>query len=125
MNVSPAESSSIALPKADLSISTSGSRALPVSAELANQADTVVSPTSTDPVALAKHLEQAVSAINAFLKPISNNLEFSVDDDSGKTVVKLMDRETNTVLRQYPTKEALAISKEIDRFQGLLINTEA
>jgi hypothetical protein len=58
-------------------------------------------------------------------QPISNNLEFSVDEGSGKTVVKLVDTETNTVLRQYPTKEALAIAKDIDRFQGLLINTEA
>jgi hypothetical protein len=57
--------------------------------------------------------------------PFSNNLEFSVDEGSGKTVVKLVDTETNTVLRQYPTKEALAIAKDIDRFQGLLINTEA
>jgi flagellar protein FlaG len=72
-----------------------------------------------------KKLESAVDAINAFLKPISSSIEFSIDQNSGKTVVKLMDKETNTVLRQYPTKEALAIARDIDKFQGLLVNTEA
>jgi flagellar protein FlaG len=69
-------------------------------------------------------LNGAVDAINAFLKPISS-IEFSIDEDSGKTIVKLMDTETNTVLRQYPSREALAIAKDIDKFQGLLVNTEA
>ena len=70
-------------------------------------------------------LQGAVDAINAFLKPISSSIEFSIDEDSGKTIVKLMDKETNTVLRQYPSKEALAIAKDIDKLQGLLVKTEA
>jgi flagellar protein FlaG len=72
-----------------------------------------------------EELKGAVDAINAFLKPFSSSIEFSIDEDSGKTIVKLMDKETNTVLRQYPTKEALAIARDIDKFQGLLVNTEA
>lgn len=74
---------------------------------------------------LEAHLEDAVGAVNAFLKPISSNLEFSIDEESGKTIVKLVDTETNTILRQYPTKETLAIARDIDKFQGLLIKTEA
>jgi uncharacterized FlaG/YvyC family protein len=40
-------------------------------------------------------------------------------------VVKLVDTETNTVLRQYPTKEALALARDIENFQGHLLKTEA
>ena len=78
-----------------------------------------------DAATQGKQLQGAVDAINAFLKPISSGIEFSIDEDSGKTIVKLMDKETNTVLRQYPTKEALAIAKDIDKLQGLLMKTEA
>jgi flagellar protein FlaG len=73
----------------------------------------------------SEELTGAVDAINAFLKPVSSSIEFSIDEDSGKTIVKLMDKEMNTVLRQYPSKEALAIARDIDKLQGLLVNTEA
>ena len=89
------------------------------------QSESIASLKGADPDTVAGQLEDAVSAINAFLKPISNKLEFSIDEGSGKTIVKLVDTETDTVLRQYPTREALAIARDIDRFQGLLINTEA
>ena len=125
MNVSTAGTTAIPQPRHGLSIGGSGSQAPLAAVESTSRTESAATPESVDTSAVAAHLEDAVSAINAFLKPISNNLEFSVDEGSGKTVVKLVDMETNTVLRQYPTKEALAIAKDIDRFQGLLINTEA
>jgi flagellar protein FlaG len=70
-------------------------------------------------------LKGSVEAINAFLKTFSNNIQFSIDEGTGRTVVKLVDTETNTVLRQYPTKEALALARDIENFQGHLLKTEA
>jgi flagellar protein FlaG len=37
----------------------------------------------------------------------------------------MVDKETEEVLCQFPSEEMLAISKSIDRMQGLLINREA
>ena len=125
MNVSSAGVTATTLPRHGLSISGSNTQTPPPSAESTSQPESVATPEGADADKVAAHLQNAVSAINAFLKPISNNLEFSIDEGSGKTVVKLVDTETDTVLRQYPTKEALAIARDIDRFQGLLINTEA
>jgi len=125
MNVNSTGPAAIAVARPGLPISPGGAQAPLSSVDPATHADPAASPKGVEPGKIAAHLEHAVSAINAFLKPISNNLEFSIDEGSGKTVVKLVDTETNTVLRQYPTKEALAIAKDIDRFQGLLINTEA
>jgi flagellar protein FlaG len=72
-----------------------------------------------------KELKGSVDTINNFLKTYSNDLEFSIDEDSGRTVVKLVDTETDTVLRQYPSKQALAIARDIENFQGNLLKTEA
>lgn len=95
-------------------------------ARQADAADPVSASSSVERAGMhSKELKGAVDAINAFLKPIASSIEFSIDEDSGKTIVKLMDKETNTVLRQYPTKEALAIARDIDKLQGLLVNTEA
>ena len=69
--------------------------------------------------------EQATKTINKFMESASKNLEFSVDDDLDKVVVKIVDRTTRDVIRQIPTEEALSISKSLDKLQGLLLNEEA
>ena len=72
----------------------------------------------------------AVQSANAYVQSVStskqpSSIQFSLDQDSGRTVVKMVDTQTEEVLRQFPSEEMLAISKSIDRMQGLLINREA
>ena len=74
-----------------------------------------------DPAAL----KQRVDELNAAMKTHASSIEFSIDDDSGRTIVKVVDTDTDTVLRQYPSKELLAISKQIDKFQGMFVQTQA
>jgi flagellar protein FlaG len=94
-------------------------------AAVAQPASGAPSETAVSSEAQKKELKGSVDSINEFLKTFSNNIEFSIDEDSGRTVVKLVDNETNTVLRQYPTKEALALAKDIENLQGHLLKTEA
>jgi len=70
-------------------------------------------------------LKQAVERINASLPPSNQGIEFAIDEDSDRVIVKVVDRETREVLRQMPTQEALDIAKALDRTQGLLIKLEA
>ena len=56
---------------------------------------------------------------------MAQNLRFSIDDDTGRTIVKVVDMQTDEVIRQMPSKEVLAISKAIDKLQGLLIQQKA
>jgi flagellar protein FlaG len=70
-------------------------------------------------------LKQRVDELNEAMKVHASSIEFSIDDDSGRTIVKVVDTDTDTVLRQYPSKELLAISKQIDKFQGMFIKTQA
>ncbi|KVW96184.1 hypothetical protein ABW22_08535 [Thiobacillus denitrificans] len=67
----------------------------------------------------------AAQSANAYMQSVSSNLQFSLDQDTGHTVVRMIDTETEEVLRQFPSEEMLAISRSIDRMQGLLINREA
>jgi flagellar protein FlaG len=67
----------------------------------------------------------AVQAANDYVQATSTSIQFSLDEDTGHTVVKMVDKETAEVLRQFPSEEMLAISRSIDRMQGLLINREA
>ncbi len=57
---------------------------------------------------------------------IAPELQISVDQSSGRTVIKFTDRSTNKVIRQFPTEEALQLNKDLERFQkGLLLNKNA
>ncbi len=67
----------------------------------------------------------AVQSVNAYAQSVSTNIQFTLDQDTGHTVVKMVDTKTEEVLRQFPSEEMLAISRSIDRMQGLLINREA
>ncbi|WP_082583930.1 flagellar protein FlaG [Noviherbaspirillum sp. Root189] len=70
-------------------------------------------------------LEQAVKDLNKAMQTQSANLEFSVDEDSNRTIVKVIDQQTQEVLRQIPSEEALKISKALNQVSGLLIRQKA
>ncbi len=70
-------------------------------------------------------LDDAIKSINKAMQSMSRDVEFSIDDESERVVVKVIDRETSEVLRQIPSEEALAISKALDKLQGLLIKQQA
>lgn len=70
-------------------------------------------------------LEDAVKKINAFVSPSSASIQFSVDQDSNRTVVKVVDLETKKVIRQFPNEEVLAMSKALDKLQGLMVKQTA
>jgi flagellar protein FlaG len=70
-------------------------------------------------------VKEAVDNINKALPPSSQELVFSVDSDSNRTIVKVVDQKTNEVIRQIPSEEALEIAKALDNAQGLLIKQTA
>ena len=70
-------------------------------------------------------VEEAAKAVNDFLKPINNSLQFQLDEDTGQTVVKVIDTATKDVIRQFPSEEMLSIAKAIDKMKGLLIHQKA
>lgn len=72
-----------------------------------------------------EQVKQAVQEINKAMKSLSQDLEFSIDEDSDRTVVKVVDQQTKEVIRQVPSKEALEIARALDKVQGLLIRQQA
>lgn len=73
-----------------------------------------------------EQLKNAVDVINVVMRQSNLSLEFSVDTDTKKQIVKLVDTETGELIRQFPSEETLAISRSIDQFQqGLLLKQKA
>lgn len=70
-------------------------------------------------------LQQAVDTLNRHIPIAARDLLFSIDEDSGKVVVKIVDNITQDVIRQIPSAEALEISRSLDKLSGLLLRSKA
>ncbi len=73
----------------------------------------------------ALSVEDAVKRISDFVAPTQSEISFSIDNVSGIQVVKIMDSQSNEVIRQFPSKEAIEIARALDKLQGLLIKDKA
>jgi flagellar protein FlaG len=67
----------------------------------------------------------ALASINTALKDRAPGLEFSVDHDSDRAVVKVIDKDTQEVIRQMPSQEAIEIAKALDKLQSLMVKQSA
>lgn len=56
-------------------------------------------------------VQNAVQQLNAYVQNMKRDLRFSVDEDSGRSVVKVVDSETGETIRQFPAEEVLAVSR--------------
>jgi len=55
-------------------------------------------------------IRETVQELNITPQLVSRNLEFRVDNESGKTVITVRDTETQEVIRQIPSEQLLEIS---------------
>jgi len=76
-------------------------------------------------------LEKVVSQLNAYIQNTQRDVDFSVDDSTGRVVVRVIDSESEEVIRQIPSEEMLAISRhlveslETEQPKGFLIELKA
>jgi len=76
-------------------------------------------------------LEKVVSQLNAYIQNTQRDVDFSVDDATGRVVVRVIDSVSEEVIRQIPSEEMLAISRhlieslETDQPKGFLIELKA
>lgn len=76
---------------------------------------------ANDPAAI----DDAIKAANEAAKRAGTNVEFAKDDDSGRVVIRIIDSETQKVLRQFPSEEMLQLGKALDGVRGRLIQSKA
>lgn len=70
-------------------------------------------------------LGNVVADLNKVAQANAQGVRFSVDEDTGRTVVKVVDTQTDTVLRQIPSVEALRLWRSIEQMQGVMLRDKA
>ncbi|MCP5181165.1 MAG: flagellar protein FlaG [Pseudomonadales bacterium] len=61
----------------------------------------------------AKRVEEAVSSLNSYARSTQRQLQFSVDNDLGRPVVRVVDSSTQEVIRQIPSDVALNLARNL------------
>jgi flagellar protein FlaG len=82
--------------------------------------------TTTAGEANEESLEQAITRINSYVQQVQRDLKFSVDDESGKTVIKVIDSESKELIRQIPEEVLLKVAQSIEEsLEGSLLEVKA
>ena len=77
--------------------------------------------------------EKVVSELQTYVQRSQRNLDFHVDDQTGRVVVKVVDATNDEVIRQIPSEEMLAVARRIQDFldeqevpvKGMLLELKA
>jgi flagellar protein FlaG len=79
--------------------------------------------------AKSEELGTALRDINLHMQSIHRNLNFSIDEGSERTVIKVIDAETDETIRQIPSEEVLVLARRLKdaerEQQGLFFNVDA
>lgn len=72
-----------------------------------------------------EEVEVAVASIQDFVQSVRRNLNFSLEEGSGRVVVKVTDAGSGEVIRQIPSEEALHLAESLSEVRSLLFKAEA
>ena len=70
-------------------------------------------------------VQASIARANRALAELAPALEFQIDPELNRVVMRLVDRQDHRVLRQVPSEELLAIARALDRMRGMLVNQRA
>jgi len=70
-------------------------------------------------------LADKVLQLNDYAQNINREIQFSVHEETNRTVVKVVDTETKKVIRQLPSEEILKIAESLENFSGMLLKEQA
>ena len=96
------------------------------SEKAAMQSPLAQQPVNTDRVSTDREaLDAAVSDMQNFVQSVQRDINFNVDDSSGRVVINVTEATSGDVIRQIPSEEALRLSENLSEIRSLLFKAEA
>ena len=72
-----------------------------------------------------QELSELAEELSELAQVVRRELDFSVDEDSGRTVIRVMDSETGKLVRQIPPEEVLTLVARFRECQAGLVEEQA
>ena len=70
-------------------------------------------------------IAKAAQQIQSFVQSMGRNLNFSVDQSTGYHIVRVVNPDTNEVVRQLPSEEMLKIAQTMSHLNNVLVSQKA
>ncbi|MDG1580346.1 flagellar protein FlaG [Pseudomonas sp. GOM6] len=106
-------------------LAASAEKSATVAGEQGNTQQGVQAVSAAEDESARTQVEDAVSTIQGFVQSVRRNLDFQLDDSTGRVVVKVTDSESGDVIRQIPSEEALKLAESLEEVRSLLFKAEA
>jgi flagellar protein FlaG len=71
-----------------------------------------------------QQLEKVAQQLQDFVGEMNRGLEFSVDKDSGRDVIKVIDKSSGDLVKQYPSEEVLTLVAKLSDSVGGFIDAK-
>ena len=73
----------------------------------------------------SKGLEETVARLQDTVNQIDSQVQFSVEEDLNRVVVKVVERDSGELIRQFPPEEVLRVQRFFDENSGILLEEKA
>jgi len=80
---------------------------------------------ATRDAALSQDLKEKVAQIQDTINQIDSHVQFSVEEELDRVVIKVVDRDSGELIRQIPSEEVLRAQRFYDEHSGILLEEEA
>ncbi|NUN69692.1 MAG: flagellar protein FlaG [Bacteroidetes bacterium] len=67
-----------------------------------------------------RRTRELAAELNKMMESSNTKLTFVVDEQLKKAIIKVVDAETNKVIRQIPSEDSLRVAKKVSRLMGIL-----
>lgn len=69
-------------------------------------------------------LEEVAKKLQEFMGEMNRGLAFSVDEDSGRDVIKVIDKKSGDIIKQYPSEEVLSLVSKLSEATGTFVDAK-
>ena len=70
-------------------------------------------------------VEEMVEALEELTQTLQTKLNFSINEGTNDIVVKVLDKDTDEVIKQFPPEELLELQEKMQDLTGFLFNADA
>lgn len=69
-------------------------------------------------------LENVAKQLQEFIGKMNRGLEFLVDEESGRDVIKVVDKNSGELIKQYPSEEVLSLVSKLSKVTGSFVDSK-
>lgn len=115
------------LPGQAVSLPAAAGKAPAAEAKASANAELVLAPPKApklqlDVKELEKNLKEAIQMLNEQMKSSGRHLNFSIDQEVNRTIIKVKNSNTGELVRQIPDETVLRVAHSIEKVKGMLLD---